>query len=321
MRATALLACAAWALAPQRPQRAQRTTTTAVPRLNNPNLGKNGEVRIEATPSARTGLPIGSGELGSMAFEGDYVVHYERGVARYAGRVQGEHDSSSAEPPILLRFADKTVALEHAEAARLTRLRGSDEVVDLGGPVKSEVATPTLSKARVPPSQKPPTLSKWARPDVWHRKRDRAEAASRDHARELLTMAAARSARERQPLQSLTAEDEAKLDQGLGFDMTAGQRRCWLDVEEDLCRRLAPMDRLVFGDVGFGKTEMAIRAALLAVRGGRQVAVGRGVPISSRPRVDGVRGCRVDGVGRYAIAATEQTRRSSRPRRSWRGST
>ena len=52
MRATALLlACAAWALAPQRPQRAQRTTTTAVPRLNNPNLGQNGEVRIEATPS------------------------------------------------------------------------------------------------------------------------------------------------------------------------------------------------------------------------------------------------------------------------------
>ena len=282
MRATALLACAAVALVPQRGT--TPTTLTAVPRLNNPNLGKNGEVRIEATPSARTGLPIGSGELGSMAFEGDYVVHYERGVARYAGRVQGEHDSSSSEPPILLRFADKTVALEHAEAARLTRLRGSDEVVDLGGPVKSEVATPTLSKARVPPSQKPPTLSKWARPDVWHRKRDRAEAASRDHARELLTMAAARSARERQPLEALTEDDEAKLDEGLGFDMTAGQRRCWLDVEEDLCRRLAPMDRLVFGDVGFGKTEMAIRAALLAVRGGRQVAVGGGVPISSRPR-------------------------------------
>ena len=54
------------------------------------------------------------------------------------------------------------------------------------------------------------------------------------------------------------------------------------------------MDRLVFGDVGFGKTEMAIRAALLAVRGGRQVAVGRGVRCStfaSRRRgfVDGVR--------------------------------
>ena len=89
MRATALLVCAAVALVPQRPQRAQRTTTTAVPRLNNPNLGKNGEIQIEATPSAtRTGLPIGTGELGSMAFEGDYVVHYERGVARYAGRVQ-----------------------------------------------------------------------------------------------------------------------------------------------------------------------------------------------------------------------------------------
>ena len=86
--------------------------------------------------------------------------------------------------------------------------------------------------------------------------------------------------------------------------MTAGQRRCWLDVEEDLCRRLAPMDRLVFGDVGFGKTEMAIRAALLAVRGGRQVAVGRGVPFH-----------RVDGVRRYAIVLTTQKRRSSRRRR------
>jgi len=85
----------------------------------------------------------------------------------------------------------------------------------------------------------------------------------------------------------LTAEDEAKLDAGLGFDMTAGQRRCWLDVEEDLCRRLAPMDRLVFGDVGFGKTEMAIRAALLAVRGGRQVAVGRGVRCSTPRRRGG----------------------------------
>ncbi len=82
MRCTAAwLACAAVALAPQRGDtpRLTRTTTTrieAVPRLNNPNLGKNGEVRIEATPSARTGLPIGTGELGSMAFEGDYVVHY-----------------------------------------------------------------------------------------------------------------------------------------------------------------------------------------------------------------------------------------------------
>ena len=83
------------------------------------------------------------------------------------------------------------------------------------------------------------------------------------------------------------------------------------------------MDRLVFGDVGFGKTEMAIRAALLAVRGGRQVAVGRGVPISSRRRGDGVRSCRVASMASDAVAATEHTRkrRSSRRRRSWQGST
>ena len=87
------------------------------------------------------------------------------------------------------------------------------------------------------------------------------------------------------------------------------------------------MDRLVFGDVGFGKTEMAIRAALLAVRGGRQVAVGRGVSFelhvaaSPRMRADAVDAMDTPRRWRtredYAIAATEHTRkrRSSRPRR------
>ena len=153
---------------------------------------------------------------------------------------------------------------------------------------------------------------------MWHRKRDRAEAASRDHARELLTMAAAR----RQGSASLyiiDSEDEAKLDEGLGFDMTAGQRRCWLDVEEDLCRRLAPMDRLVFGDVGFGRRRWhSGRAA----GGARRAAGGGGArrPISSRPR-GGVRGCRVDGVRRYAIGALTHKKRRSRADDSLRKAT
>ena len=45
-------------------------------------------------------------------------------------------------------------------------------------------------------------------------------------------------------------EAAALLEAGLGYELTAGQRQCWEDVEEDMCRRLAPMDRLVFGDVG-----------------------------------------------------------------------
>ena len=75
-----------------------------MPRLNNPNLGKNGEVRIEAAPVLRAGLPIGTGEPETWLKE--TTSSHERGVARYAGRVQGGHDST-VEPPILLRFADK----------------------------------------------------------------------------------------------------------------------------------------------------------------------------------------------------------------------
>ena len=46
-------------------------------------------------------------------------------------------------------------------------------------------------------------------------------------------------------------DDVRALDDGLGHALTEGQRLCYDDVEEDICRRLAPMDRLVFGDVGF----------------------------------------------------------------------
>ena len=71
------------------------------------------------------------------------------------------------------------------------------------------------------------------------------------------------------------------------------------------------MDRLVFGDVGFGKTEMAIRAALLAVRGGRQVAVGRGVSfelhVAASPRM------RADAVDAMDTPRRWRTREGSTP--------
>ena len=161
----------------------------------------------------------------------------------------------------MLRFADRTVALEHREASRLTRLRGSDETVavrssELFQPADGPAAAappPSLGSENVGGSSSTsgPRLSKWSKPEVWRGKRDRAEAASRDHARDLLTLAAARSSRSRDACAPFDDEAAALLEAGLGYELTAGQRQCWEDVEEDMCRRLAPMDRLVFGDVGF----------------------------------------------------------------------
>lgn len=63
------------------------------------------------------------------------------------------------------------------------------------------------------------------------------------------------------------------VEMGFGFDLTEGQRRALADVERDMVWRKRPMDRLVLGDVGFGKTEVAVRAVWRAVANGRQAAV------------------------------------------------
>jgi hypothetical protein len=170
-----------------------------------------GEQEVEQKPIVRTAagaLQVGRSEIQTLVFEGDYVVHYERGVCQYAGRLQERDDDDDdggggdGELPILLRFADRTVALEHREASRLTRLRGSDETVavrssELFQPADGPAAAapPSLGSENVggSPATSGPRLSKWSKPEVWRGKRDRAEAASRDHARDLLTLAAARS--------------------------------------------------------------------------------------------------------------------------------
>jgi transcription-repair coupling factor (superfamily II helicase) len=64
-----------------------------------------------------------------------------------------------------------------------------------------------------------------------------------------------------------------EVERGFGFELTEGQRQALADVERDMVWRKRPMDRLVLGDVGFGKTEIAVRAVHRAVANGRQAAV------------------------------------------------
>lgn len=66
-------------------------------------------------------------------------------------------------------------------------------------------------------------------------------------------------------------QDEALLAESFPYEETPGQIKAILDVKQDM-EKPSPMDRLVCGDVGFGKTEVAVRAAFKAVRGGKQVA-------------------------------------------------
>jgi len=107
--------------------------------------------------------------------------------------------------------------------------------------------------------------------DQWEKARQRAMKAARDTAAELLNLYAIRAAREGHPFK-FSPHDYEAFAEGFGFEETPDQAAAILAVMDDM-QSGKPMDRLVCGDVGFGKTEVALRAAFMAVMGGYQVAV------------------------------------------------
>jgi len=107
--------------------------------------------------------------------------------------------------------------------------------------------------------------------DQWAKARKRAIAKIRDVAAELLDVYARRAARTGHRFQWAEADYRA-FEDGFPFEPTEDQSRTIDEVLADLASR-QPMDRVVCGDVGFGKTEVALRAAFAAVQGGKQVAI------------------------------------------------
>ncbi|HMD75173.1 MAG TPA: CarD family transcriptional regulator, partial [Steroidobacteraceae bacterium] len=107
--------------------------------------------------------------------------------------------------------------------------------------------------------------------DQWQKARRKAAQRIRDVAAELLDLYSRRAAREGTQIVAPEAEYRA-FQSGFPFEETADQASAILQVIEDL-KSGKPMDRVICGDVGFGKTEVALRAAFVAVEAGKQVAV------------------------------------------------
>jgi transcription-repair coupling factor (superfamily II helicase) len=105
----------------------------------------------------------------------------------------------------------------------------------------------------------------------WEKAKRRAAMQARDTAAELLALYALRAARQGHAIE-FKAHDYDAFSDGFGFEETPDQAAAIEAVIDDM-RSGRPMDRLVCGDVGFGKTEVALRAAFCAVAGGKQVAV------------------------------------------------
>jgi transcription-repair coupling factor (superfamily II helicase) len=174
---------------------------------------------------------------------GDYVVHIEHGIARYGGLTTLESSGAEREYLLLEYAANDRLYLPVDQIDRITRYEG--------GGVE-------------------PRLTRLGSPE-WARAKQRVRRAVREMAFELLQLYAAREASEGVAFPSDTVWDY-ELEESFPYEETADQRRAIVDVKDDM-ENSRPMDRLVCGDVGYGKTEVALRAAFKAVNGGHQVAI------------------------------------------------
>jgi len=172
------------------------------------------------------------------------VVHEDYGVGRYLGLTTMEAAGMPAE----------FLVLEYA---------GGDK---LYVPVQ---ALERISRYTGAPAESAP-LHKLGG-DQWTKARAKAAARIRDAAAELLDVYARRAARVGQAV-NLDEQQMRAFASGFPFEETADQTSAIAAVMSDM-QAARPMDRVVCGDVGFGKTEVALRAAFAAVNGGRQVAV------------------------------------------------
>ncbi len=105
----------------------------------------------------------------------------------------------------------------------------------------------------------------------WHRTRSRAKGAARDMAKKLIALYAER---QRRPGFAFPEDSEMERDfaDAFAYEETESQSVAIREILSDMCRPV-PMNRLLCGDVGFGKTEVALRAAFKAIMGGKQVAI------------------------------------------------
>ncbi len=175
---------------------------------------------------------------------GDPVVHSAHGIGRYKGLINMDLGQGPNEFLHLQYADDATLYVPVSQLQQISRYTGvsSDEAPlhRLGGA-------------------------------AWDKAKRKAAEQVRDSAAELLNIYARRAAREGHAFR-YSPNDYENFANDFGFDETADQSAAIHAVIQDMISP-RPMDRLVCGDVGFGKTEVALRAAFIAITGGKQVAL------------------------------------------------
>jgi len=191
----------------------------------------------------RVAMPDWSGSLDDLN-EGDFVVHLDYGIGCYRG-LQKIEAAGTQNDFMLLTFAKEEK-------------------------VYVPVSKFHLVQKYVNPDGGRPKLNKLGE-KAWKKTRSRVAKAVEDIAEELAEIYAARKAKRGHAF-GRDSHDMQEFEQGFPFEETPDQAEVITRVKEDM-ESAMPMDRLVCGDVGFGKTEVAMRAAFKAVSDGKQVAM------------------------------------------------
>ena len=195
--------------------------------------------------SARAGkMALTMKELQEMDY-GDFIVHVDYGIGKFGGLVRVPIGDSYQE---MIRIVYK-----------------NNDKVDV-----SIHSLYKISKYRRSDTGEPPRLSTLGT-GAWDRLKEKAKKRIKDIARDLIKLYAQRR-REKGFAYSADSYLQHELEASFLYEDTSDQSKATADVKKDM-ESGRPMDRLVCGDVGFGKTEVAIRAAFKAACDGKQVAV------------------------------------------------
>ncbi|HGO7776313.1 TPA: transcription-repair coupling factor [Neisseria meningitidis] len=175
---------------------------------------------------------------------GDPVVHEEHGIGRYMGLITMDLGGETNEMMLLEYAGEAQLYVPVSQLHLISRYSGQ---------AHENVALHKLGSG------------------AWNKAKRKAAEKARDTAAELLNLYARRAAQSGHKFEINESDYQAFAD-GFGYEETEDQAAAIAAVIKDLTQA-KPMDRLVCGDVGFGKTEVALRAAFVAVMGGKQVAV------------------------------------------------
>jgi transcription-repair coupling factor (superfamily II helicase) len=175
---------------------------------------------------------------------GDFVTHIDYGIGKFAGLEKKEVNGHEQEAIRLVYRDDDILYVSIHALHKISKYSGKDGA--------------------------PPAISKLGSQE-WETKKSKAKKRVKDIAKELIELYAKRKTA---PGYAFAADSylQAELESSFLYDDTPDQAKATEDVKYDM-QQPHPMDRLVCGDVGFGKTEVAIRAAFKAATEGKQVAV------------------------------------------------